>query len=179
MLRELSCPTCGAPGLEANQPDGVVVCKFCGSKFAAGDQIACPFCEAINAPEADFCKKCGEKLKRSCPACGAENWAGADYCAACGRNLDALAWMASRHAQGFKGALQQQRDIANLIKAEEETASQKRMAGLWEIEKRRQAELERQKARQITQQNILLGVALTVGALFVLGLLGALILLGR
>ena len=177
MLREMNCPACGAPGLEPHQPDGAVVCKFCGNEFAKNNTVACPYCEAINHPQADFCAKCGEKLKLTCPACGVENWAGAEYCATCGRNLDALASMTNRHAQGFKGTLQQQRDIANLIKAEEETASQKRMGGLWEIEQRRQDELERQKARQVTQQNVLLSIVLAVALLFVLALVGAFLLL--
>jgi Flp pilus assembly protein TadB len=80
--------------------------------------------------------------------------------------------MAQRHVQGFKGALQQQREIANLIKAEEETASQKRMANLWEIEKRRQDE-ERQKGRQQAQQQVILVIAFIIGVLFVLLMLGA------
>jgi uncharacterized Zn finger protein (UPF0148 family) len=177
MLHELNCPTCGAPGLEAHQPDGTIVCRFCGNKFATDDRIACPYCEAVNSPEADFCEQCGDKLKRTCPACGAENWAGAEYCATCGRNLDALALMAQRHVQGFKGTLQQQREIANLIKAEEEADSQKRMANLWEIEKRRQDELERQKGRQQAQQNVVLVIAFVIGVLFVLLMLGVFVAL--
>ncbi|MBM4422038.1 MAG: hypothetical protein FJ030_01435 [Chloroflexi bacterium] len=176
MLHELSCPKCGAPGLEAHQPNGIVVCRHCGNQFADDGQIACPHCESINPPDADFCHKCGDKLKRTCPACGGENWMGADYCAACGHNLDAIASMANRHTQGFKGTLQQQRELANLLKAEEESSSQKRMADLWDIEKRRQANLEHQRARLRAEQNVLLFIAIAIGAVFVFAVAGALFL---
>ncbi len=165
MLRDLSCPTCGGPGLEAHQPDGVVTCKFCGNKFATDNQVACPYCEAINSPEAGFCKACGEKLKRSCPACGATNWAGADYCLTCGRNLDALEAMTNRHRQGFKGTLQQQREIAGALKAEEEADSQKRLATMWAAEARRQEEIARQQAEQKRQQTLIIFLALGFGVI--------------
>src|SRR5574341_914249 len=176
MLRDLSCPTCGAPGLEAHQPDGVVTCKFCGHKFAEDNRVACPHCEAINPPDASFCKACGTKLRRTCPACGAENWAGANYCVTCGRNLDVIGALADRHVEGFKGTLQRQRELANLIKAEEEEASQRRMAGLWEVEKRRQEILAQQKAEQKRQQNALLAAVLVGAAVIVLAV-GALVAL--
>ena len=166
MLHDLTCPNCGAPGLEAQQPNGVVICKFCGNKFADDDRVACPQCEAINPPDSSFCKQCGGKLKRSCPACGAGNWAGADYCATCGRNLDTLESMSERAAQGHRGALMQQREMANELKAQEAADSQKRMAALWEVEKKRQAILRQQQEEQKRQQSLLLRLALiALGAL--------------
>lgn len=170
MLRDLACPTCGAPGLEAQQPDGLVLCRFCGSKFAEDNRIACPRCEAINSPEVSYCAKCGDKLKRPCPACGAENWAGADYCARCGHDLDVIESLARRHAQGFKGTLQKQRDGAKPLKDLEETASQNRLAGMWEVERKRQAALAQQHARQQSQQTRLLLVTIVVGVLVLAGL---------
>ena len=165
MLHDLACPTCGAPGLEAQQPSGAVMCRFCGNKFAKEDQVACPDCEAINPPSSSFCKECGGKLKRSCPACGAGNWAGADYCATCGRNLDTLESMSERAAQGHRGTLQQQRETANQLKAQEAADSQKRLAGMWEIEKKRQEILSQQQEEQKRQQSLLLRVTfIAVGA---------------
>ncbi len=179
MLRDLSCPTCGGPGLEARQPDGIVTCKFCGSKFAEDDRVACPHCEAINSSTASFCEACGAKLQRTCPACGAENWAGADHCAACGRNLDVIGALAERQVEGFKGTLQRQRDLANLIKAEEEEASQRRLGELWQVEKQRQELLARQQAENRRQQTVLLASVLAIAALLALaaGALAAFVLL--
>jgi hypothetical protein len=170
MLRSLACPTCGAPGLAAHQPDGVVTCTSCGNRFAEDNRVACPQCEAIHAKEASFCGECGAKLRRACPACGADNWAGADHCAACGRNLDAIAALAERHAQGFKGTLQRQRDLADLIKAEEEESSQRRLGEMWQVEKRRQDLLTQQQAEQRRQQNALLAIALVGAGLFALAI---------
>jgi len=168
MLKELNCPKCGAPGLEAHQPDGVVVCSFCGNTFAADSSIACPHCETVNPPDAGFCKSCGKKLRSNCPACGAQNWAGADFCAACGHNIDIVSVMAERRAQGFRGTLQQQRDSANQLKQEDEIASQKRLASMYEVEERRQAHLARQRAEQTRQQNLLLGAAIGLIVVFVI-----------
>ena len=45
---------------------------------------ACPFCGAINDPEAMFCAQCGQVIKKSsCPFCGAEVDADADFCETC------------------------------------------------------------------------------------------------
>ncbi len=179
MLHDLACPTCGAPGLEAHQPDGLVSCKFCGNKFAQDDRVACPKCEAVNPADSSFCKDCGERLKRPCPACGTENWAGADYCARCGHNLNQVEAMARRQAQGFKGTLQEQRTAANALKEQEERDSQKRMAGLWEAEHKRQEVLIKQHAEQQRQQTRLLIVTLSLAAVFVVVLVATLILTNR
>jgi hypothetical protein len=169
MLRNISCPTCGAPGLEASQPDSIVICKSCGNKFAEDNRVACPACEAINAQTAAFCSECGARLSRLCAACGAENWAGADHCATCGRDLDAIAAMAERHSEGFKGTLHRQRELANLIKDEEERSSQRRLSDMWEVENRRQAMLARQAAENRRQQSVL-AAFVTIGLLAVLAI---------
>ena len=45
---------------------------------------ACPFCGAINDPEAMFCAECGQVIsKTSCPFCSAEVDADADFCEVC------------------------------------------------------------------------------------------------
>ena len=44
----------------------------------------CPFCGAINDPEAMFCAQCGQPIsKSSCPFCGSEIDPDADFCEAC------------------------------------------------------------------------------------------------
>ena len=45
---------------------------------------ACPFCGAINEPEALFCAQCGQPInKTTCPHCGAEIDPDADFCEVC------------------------------------------------------------------------------------------------
>lgn len=45
---------------------------------------ACPFCGAINEPEAMFCAQCGQPInKTTCPHCGAEMDPDADFCEVC------------------------------------------------------------------------------------------------
>jgi uncharacterized Zn finger protein (UPF0148 family) len=166
MLREMACPKCGAPGLQANQPDGVVMCSFCGNTFAADNSVACPHCETINPPDSGFCKACGEKLKSNCPACGVPNWSGAEYCARCGRNLSAVTALAERHSQGFKGVLKQQRETANALKSGDEESSKKRLGVMWDKEAERQAHLASQRAEQERQQHRLLTVAISLAVVF-------------
>ncbi len=44
----------------------------------------CPFCGAVNDPEAMFCAQCGQPIsKSSCPFCGSEVDPDADFCEAC------------------------------------------------------------------------------------------------
>ncbi len=53
----------------------------------AGGKV-CPFCGAINEPEALFCAQCGQPIsKTSCPFCGAEVDPDADYCETCHRYI--------------------------------------------------------------------------------------------
>ena len=45
---------------------------------------ACPYCGAINEPEAMFCAQCGQPIsKANCPHCGAEIDPDADFCEVC------------------------------------------------------------------------------------------------
>lgn len=45
---------------------------------------ACPFCGAVNEPEALFCAQCGQPInKTTCPHCGAEIDPDADFCEVC------------------------------------------------------------------------------------------------
>ncbi len=44
----------------------------------------CPYCGAINEPEAMFCAQCGQPISKTlCPHCGAEVDPDADYCESC------------------------------------------------------------------------------------------------
>ena len=49
----------------------------------AGGKV-CPFCGAVNDPEAMFCAQCGQPISKStCPHCGAEIDPDADFCEVC------------------------------------------------------------------------------------------------
>ncbi len=51
-------------------------------QMAAGK--VCPFCGAVNDPEALFCAQCGQPIsKTACPHCGAEIDPDADFCEVC------------------------------------------------------------------------------------------------
>ena len=53
----------------------------------AGGKI-CPFCGAVNEPEAMFCAQCGHPIsKSSCPFCGEEVDPDGDFCEACHRYI--------------------------------------------------------------------------------------------
>lgn len=48
------------------------------------DGKTCPFCGAVNDPEAMFCAQCGQPIsKAACPFCGAEVDPDSDYCETC------------------------------------------------------------------------------------------------
>ncbi|MGE0791685.1 MAG: zinc ribbon domain-containing protein [Sandaracinaceae bacterium] len=50
--------------------------------------IACPSCEAENAVDATFCKKCAARLAPlECPKCGTENDPDAKFCKSCATDL--------------------------------------------------------------------------------------------
>ena len=168
MLKELNCPSCGAPGLETHQPDGSARCKFCGNAYTQTNEILCPRCEAINRESDLFCKQCGEKIKRTCAACSAENWAGAEYCTACGRDLDTISNMANRTREGFAEHLAKQREMAPAIKAEQEAGSQKRLAAMWEKERQRTVELQKQLERKRAENKAMMTVLYVSGAIFLL-----------
>ncbi len=52
------------------------------SRAAVGK--TCPFCGAVNTPEALFCAQCGQPIsKTACPQCGAEIDPDADFCEVC------------------------------------------------------------------------------------------------
>ena len=52
-------------------------------QHAAAGRV-CPFCGAVNEPEALFCAQCGQPInKTTCPHCGAEIDPDADFCEVC------------------------------------------------------------------------------------------------
>ena len=57
---------------------------------AAQATVACPTCQAANAPGAKFCQGCGGSLapaSAKCPSCQADNATGAKFCSECGGSM--------------------------------------------------------------------------------------------
>jgi len=67
--------------------------------------------------------------------------------------------------------LQQQRDAAPAIKAQEEAASQARLAKMWAAEERRREELARAQAERDRQQGIIVAVTVAIVALLVIAVI--------
>lgn len=64
------------------QNEAVAVQQLQMQQQKAGKE--CPFCGAVNDPEALFCAQCGQPInKTTCPHCGAEMDPDADFCEVC------------------------------------------------------------------------------------------------
>jgi len=174
-LHEIACSNCGGAGLTL-QPDGQVVCRFCGTANTL-DGMLCPECEHLNPADAEHCENCSSALVRYCPTCQVKNWSGLEHCAACGSPLDALAYLSERWQLGTPAYQAQQRDSVKAIKAAEEEAAQRRMAQMMEAEQQRQKGIREATARRAARERqimtyLAVGVIL-LGVLVVGGLLAA------
>jgi hypothetical protein len=152
-LTDFECCNCGANEMEPAE-NGQLICLFCGTSFGEVTRI-CPGCGNYNEEGVRHCARCGSPLVRDCTACGAENWVLAEHCVQCGRNLDLIDQMARRWQQTTEERLYERQHSMTSLKAEEERASQERMAALVEAERIRQDALalarasQRQRDRQI------------------------------
>ena len=69
--------------LQRENPHAEVAQQQQQRQQAAGGRV-CPFCGAVNDPEALFCAQCGQPIsKTTCPHCGAEIDPDADFCEVC------------------------------------------------------------------------------------------------
>jgi len=57
------------------------------SEVAATVRVACLKCATSNEPDASFCKKCGDALRRTCGSCNATNEPDAAFCKKCGSRV--------------------------------------------------------------------------------------------
>jgi uncharacterized membrane protein YvbJ len=177
-LYKLECPNCGAKELVPDE-NGYLVCTFCHSNFGEITRI-CPSCGQYNEEQVRFCARCGNPLIRDCPVCGADNWILAEHCVQCGRSLDLIEQMARRWQLTTQNRLQERRGEIAQVKAEEEKASEGRMATLMEAERIRQEALALARATQRKrdrQMYLLLAalvaiIAIIICAYLVLSLIG-------
>jgi len=61
-----------------------------GGGQQAGNQMACPHCNAMNPAGAKFCSSCGKPMtapQMACPSCNAQIPEGSKFCPSCGANL--------------------------------------------------------------------------------------------
>jgi hypothetical protein len=156
-MLSIPCSNCGGAGLEL-QTENLAVCKFCGAQNRIVG-VVCPRCERVNPRGAAACEACGRGLVRVCPDCHADDWSGATECRQCGRHLDTLEVLIQRWGSGTEGRLDEQQRSAVAIKAEEERASQKRLAAMQEQDRHRQAALSQAARRRDAQQRVLMTIA--------------------
>jgi hypothetical protein len=165
-LYKLECPSCGAKELALDE-NGYLVCTFCQSNFGEVTRV-CPSCGSSNEEQVRFCERCGSPLIRDCPVCGADNWILAEHCVQCGRSLDLIEQIARRWQLTTQHRLQERKGEVAQVKAQEEKASEERMATLMEAERIRQDALALARATQRKRdQQIYVWLAILV-AVFVI-----------
>jgi len=171
-LYKIECPNCGAKELAPDE-NGYLVCTFCHSNFGEVTRV-CPSCGSYNEEHVRFCAQCGSPLVRDCPVCGADNWVLAEHCVQCGRSLDLIEQIARRWQLTTQYRLQEWKGEVAQVKAQEQLASEERMATLMEAERIRQEALALARAAQHKRDQqiyVWLAVIVAVFVIFVAVLL--------
>jgi predicted amidophosphoribosyltransferase len=161
----LECPGCGSSSFTPN-PDGSLSCDYCHSAYVLSGHV-CPECGAACDPDARHCPACGAELVRTCQACGALNPRSARRCMACGQELEMLEALFARVTGETADWLRQVREQAPTIKAQEELASQARLAEMRAVDARRREALARARAERDRQQRIIVTVTVAVVAVVI------------
>ncbi len=105
---------------------------------------------------------------RDCLSCGHVNPADASHCEACGQELGVLGTLFERVTGSRSDWLQELREQAPTLKAQQEAVSQAQMAEMLAAEERRYAALAQARAERDRQQRILVGVTAAVCILLIL-----------
>ena len=165
----VECPGCGSSSFTRNA-DGGLVCDFCHTVYGASGPT-CSTCGATYEPGAYHCPVCGADLARECRACGALNPLSARACSACGYALDMVDAMLVRATKGTADRLQELREDATAIKAQEEAASQARLTEMWAVEARQRDALARAQTERERQERMLITAAVVIVAVIVVAVL--------
>ena len=173
----LKCPGCNSSSFTAG-PDGSLVCNYCHVAYAPSGRM-CPVCGAAFDPDAHQCPSCGADLVRKCPACGAPNPLLAHKCLVCGQELEILESLFARVTGTTADWLRQVREEAPALKAQEEAASQARMAEMWAAERDRREALARAQAECERQERFIVAVTITIVALVIAVVITALAITTR
>jgi RNA polymerase subunit RPABC4/transcription elongation factor Spt4 len=160
------CPGCGSPSFTA-EADGTLVCDYCHAEYVVPGRV-CLECGEMGAPDARYCPACGAELVRECRACGAVNPSAARQCAACGRNLDMLDALFARVTGEADGWLQEVREEAPVLKAQQEAESQARLTEMWTAEAHRQETLAQARAERDRQERLIITATAVFVALVVI-----------
>jgi len=167
MLQSIACPSCGTPlDLKQTAVGAQVHCDACGSAFLLNGHI-CPHCGTYHEEAADFCRQCGNSLRRRCPHCDTVNWIGDEFCVHCGSALDILELVVQRHHVSTQQHLYAQQEEAQRLKAAEQVASQARTARLQAQDRQREAEIRRRLVEQQAREKQLLTRILVVTVVFI------------
>ncbi|MEE8390864.1 MAG: zinc ribbon domain-containing protein [Anaerolineae bacterium] len=171
---QLKCSKCGALSFTAS-PDGNLVCDRCHTVYAPLERV-CPDCGTPYAPDDRRCVSCGTDLLHECLSCGALNPLAVLQCQACGQNIGVLGSLFDR-VTGTRGDwLNQVRESAPAIKAQQEAASEAQLAEMWAVERRRREALARAQAERDRQQRFIFTALGIVVAIIIVGTLVAVVI---
>ncbi|MDY6875520.1 MAG: zinc ribbon domain-containing protein [Chloroflexota bacterium] len=173
----LECPGCGSASFTAGH-DGRLICNYCHVVYVPPEQV-CPVCGAAYEPDAHRCPSCGAEMVRECPNCGAPNSLLARQCRACGQRLEILDTLFDRVTGTRADWLHQVREEAPTIKAQEEAASQARLAEMWVTEEHRRETLAQAQGEQKRQERFIITVAIALVVIVIFAGLVALAIMTR
>jgi len=165
----VECPGCGGSSF-TRDAEGGLVCEYCRAVYIPSGPM-CPTCGATYEPGVNYCPACGTDLARECRACGALNPLAARTCSACGHALDVVEELFVRATKVTADRLQELREEATAIKAQEEAASQVRLAEMWAVEARQREALARAQVERARQERMLMTAAIVVVAFIVVAVL--------
>ena len=174
LIPEMRCPVCDK-GIELNSDVVDVTCLQCQTTLHLRDRL-CPNCGTYHSQPPASCSNCGLGMTARCPSCNVPNWTGDEICQQCGADLDLIARLTAQASTAERLHVQMNR--AHAIKAQEEAASNARLAHMLEEEKaEREALRRRLEAQQAQEQKMLKIVIIGAGLLLVILIVYALVLL--
>lgn len=131
------------------------------------NERTCPVCGTAYEPGGYRCPSCGADLERECPVCGALNPPLAHECLACGQRLEILGPLFDRVTGTRTDWLNQAREEASDIKAQEEASSQARLAEMWATESSRREDMAQAQVERDRQERIIVAMTVTAVALVI------------
>ena len=170
---DIRCPGCDSLSFTAG-PNGVPICKYCHTIYAPPERM-CLVCGATYEPDASNCLSCDADLTRECSACGTMNPLLASKCMVCGQGLDVVDAMLARVTRRPADQQRRVREEAARVKAQEEAASQDRLAEMWTAEKRRREALAQAQAERNRQQRTIVTVTVAIVVIVVVVIIAVVI----
>ena len=169
----LNCPGCGSSSFVAN-PNGNPICEYCDAAYVPPEQT-CPDCGTPHEPDARRCMSCGADLLRPCLACGALNSWAVPRCLVCDQEMGVLGSLFDRVTSTRSGWLDEVREEATELKAQQEAVADAQLAEMWEIERRRREAMARAQAELDRQQRLVFTVIGIVVALCIIVIIVSLV----